>query len=122
MIDLDTNALFTQYLNVVNRALATHRDEFPYQQMISASQAALRDRRIGVAVYKDDPQHPHDWFTIRMDNGELAVLEHGKADPDITWRVKQRHLTTVTEDPDEFVEHPVKLDLDWLKTRLGLES
>jgi hypothetical protein len=122
MIDLDTGALFTQYLNVVNRTLATHRDEFPYQQMISAGQATLRVRRIGVAVYQDDPQHPHDWLTIHMDNGKLAVLEHGKADPDITWRVKERHLEAVTEHSEESVDHPVKLDFDWLKTRIGIQS
>jgi len=31
---LDTNALFTQYLNVVNRALSENRDRAPYRELL----------------------------------------------------------------------------------------
>jgi len=34
--NLETNALFTQYVNVVNRAMGEHRDEFPWKQLFEA--------------------------------------------------------------------------------------
>jgi len=41
-------------------------------------------------------------------------------DPSITWTVTREYLEEIVKDPDTYIEHPEKLDLDWLKSRLGL--
>ena len=120
--ELETNALFTQYLNVVNRAIGENRDRFPYRQMLSMGERILGDKQIGVAIYKDDPSEPHDWFTIAYGDGTFEIVEHGKKAPKISWRVKQSHLEKVVADPEPFVESPIRLDLDWLRTRFSMRS
>lgn len=115
---LDDNALFTQYINVVNRAIGENRDRFPFQQLLAMGEKVLGDKKIGAAVYKSDPNRPHDYFTLSYENGKLKS-EHGKDAPNISWKVKQEHLKNVVENPQRFIENPARLDLDWLKTRLG---
>lgn len=117
---LETNALFTQYLNVVNRAIGQHRDHVPYKQLMQVTDKLMKDKNVGVAVYKESADTPHDWFTLTMEDGKLRILEHGRRDPDTTWKIKEDHLRKVVEDPEEYVKHPFKLDLDWLTSRLGL--
>lgn len=52
MATKDTQALFLEYLRVVNQAIEEHRTEFPYKQIIAASQpgnarwVGHRDRRV----------------------------------------------------------------------------
>lgn len=120
MTDMTTDALFTQYLDIVNRSIGEHRDEFPYDKMIAASDKLLADKNVGVAVYKDDPAHPHHWFTIQMKGGTLDLVSHGKSDTDIVWKVDEHHLENVVQAPQPYIDQPVKLDLDWLKTRIGI--
>lgn len=117
--NLDTNALFTQYVNVVNRAIGAHRDELPFKQLLAMGKELLKDKKIGAAVYKTDPDSPHDYFTITFQNGKLRA-EHGKQAPDISWKVKEAYLQKVVAKPDQYVDSPGKLDLDWLKSRLGI--
>ena len=85
MAQLETNALFTQYLNVVNRSMGANRDKMPYKLMFDASNKLLEGDRIGVAVYKTDAKSPHDWFTVTLKDGTFEILEHGKQTPDVTW-------------------------------------
>jgi len=118
---LQTASAFTEYLHVVNRALGAHRDETPYKQMLALGEKALGDSTIGVAVYKDDASKPHDWFTVRFSDGKFALEEHGKKpERDFDWKLAREHVDNVIEKPQEFVEKPWKLDLDWLKTRVGV--
>ncbi|MGM0576419.1 MAG: hypothetical protein ACQEXJ_11875 [Myxococcota bacterium] len=120
MADLTTAALFTQYLDVVNRAIGQHRDEFPYKQILAGGRKLLGDKHVGVGIYKERGDQPHDWFTIRMlDDGRLDIVEHGKASPDLTWKVREQHLHNVVDDPEPYIDHPAKLDLDWLRTRVS---
>lgn len=116
---LDTNALFTQYVDIVNRAIGEHRDEAPFQQLLSMGEKIMGDRKVGAAVYQKDPSEPHDYFTLRFEAGKLRA-EHGKNAPDISWKVKEDYLRKVVAEPETYVKHPTKLDLDWLESRLGL--
>jgi hypothetical protein len=120
--NLDTNALFTQYVNVVNKAIGEHKQEFPYKQLLEGGKKLLGDKRIGAAVYKHEADKPHEYFTLELtDNNTLQIASHGKTPegPDVEWKVREDHLRNVVENPDEFVKHPAKLDLDWLKSRIG---
>jgi hypothetical protein len=111
---------FVESLNVVNAALAENKDKFPYEQILAAAGNFAEDRNLGVAVYKDDPSKPFDYFTVRLRDGKFELVSHGKEDPDIAWRVSQEYLDRVANNAEEYIAHPAKLDLDWLKDRLGV--
>lgn len=116
----ETVSLFTRYLNVVNAAVEAHRDETPYRQMIQAAEKLAGDTRFGVEVYEDDPDAPFDAFTVKHSEGRLELLAHGKQDADLDWKVSREHLEEVVEHPQRYIDQPARLDLDWLKSRLGL--
>ncbi|MCA9581666.1 MAG: hypothetical protein KC416_07705, partial [Myxococcales bacterium] len=111
------DTLFNEYIGVVNRAIDTHQNQFPFQQMLKVGEKLTKDRKFGAAVYKDSPEHPHDYFTISFDGHKLNA-ERGKDAPALEWKVKQEYLENVVSHPDEYVKNPLKLDLNWVKSRL----
>jgi len=116
----DTTSKFTRYLNVANAALDRHYEDFPYKQLIRAGNNLLEGRNLGVAVYKHDASQPHDYFTVQWRDGSLQLLEHGKRDPDLSWKVRESYLDEVIDNPEPYIEHPAKLDWQWLKSRVDL--
>lgn len=119
---LATDALFTQYLHVVNRALGENRDTAPYEQILDASEKFFDDTSLAVGVFKNDSSQPHDWFVVEYDDGRFSLEKHGKGEADLTCKVRESHLEEVVDNPEEYVESPYKLDLDWLRKTLGLEN
>lgn len=116
----DGAPLFTQALNVLNAALDHNRERTPYKQILDASERLIGGRRLGVALYADDASEPYDYFTIRFGKGAFELLEHGKRDPEIAWKVSRSYLQRVAERPREYIENPALLDWDWLRSRVGL--
>jgi hypothetical protein len=116
----DTNTLFTNALNTVNLALDRHSNEMPFEQILAVADKMLDDEKLGVAVYKDDPDEPHDYFTIRFREGAFEVVSHGKESPSVDGKVSVDYLQRLADDPNEYIENPIKLDLDFLKSRMGL--
>jgi len=111
-----------EFLNVVNGALERHRDAFPYKQILDLWDRILGEKEIGIAVYESDPSSPFDFHTARVKGGRLEYRKQGKGDPDFTWTVERGYLQKVVDDPEPYLEHPERLDLDWLKSRLGIEG
>lgn len=118
--DTNTYDLFMGYLDVVNRALDEHSDTPVIGQVLSLMNKLGDGKKFGAAIYKSDPQSPFDYFTVRLANGKFELDSRGKDNPDIDWRVAQEYLTAVNDEPDKYVDNPARLDLDWLKTRLGM--
>jgi len=118
--ELGTNALFTEYLNVVNRALNANRGKFPWKQLREATSDLAEGKKFGIAVYTSDKYNPHDWFTVSYDDGQFDLEGTGKKDTDIDWKVSRQYLEKVVESPEKYVESPSKLDFDWIVDRLGL--
>lgn len=118
---LNSSALFTQYVDVVNRALGQNKDRFPYKQLMGPAGDFMSDKRVAVAIYKDDPKNPHDWFTMNFSDGTFGIADHGKSDSDFTWKVKEAYLERVVQDPETYIETPSKLDFEWLKSRVGMD-
>jgi hypothetical protein len=116
----DETALFTDALHVMNRALEENREAMPWSQMIKAANLIADRLKIGVAVYADDPATPHDYYTVCFSDGKFELLEHGKSEVKIAWKVPRAFLEKVTENPEEYVNNPAKLDWDWFKERLGI--
>lgn len=117
---LQTDAAFTQYLNVVNRAIGQNKDKAPYKQLLTMGDKLLGDVDVDVAVYKDDPAHPHERFVMRWAGDTFDLVKHGKGEGDIRWNVPESHLREVIAHPDPYVKQPARLDLDWIGKRLGL--
>jgi hypothetical protein len=116
----DTQTLVVQYLNVVNTALDRHREDFPYNKILSLSQRVLAGKNIGMGVYKGEAKSAYDYYTLSMDDGRLRLVSHGKTDADLEFKARLSYLEEVVENDAEYIEHPVKLDWEWLKTRLGI--
>jgi hypothetical protein len=115
----DTYELFMGAMDVSNRALETVRDKPVLSDLLELMEKQASGRQFGVAVYKDDPTTPHDYFTVRVQNHRIQLVSHGKDAPDIDWKVSEEYLRDVTDNPDSYVENPLKLDLDWLRHRLS---
>lgn len=116
---LQTNALFTQYLNVVNRALHEHRTEAPWKQLIDLGEAWVGDEPFAVAVYSKDASAPHDHFQVVLRGDRFELLDHGKGGGGVRWKIPRSHLEQVVSDPQPYVDNPLRLDLDWLEKRLA---
>lgn len=116
----ETTKLLIDYLETCNAAMAQHDDELPYKQLIELADDKIGGKEMAVAVYDDDPDAPHDFFTIEMADGALHFVSHGKGDPDIVWKTPRSYLEKVVKNRGDYVDKPSKLDLDWLKARVGV--
>ena len=116
----NTYDLFMGYLDVVNRTLDEHSDTPVIGQLLSLMEKFSTGKKFGAAIYKSDPESPYDYFTVRLANGKFELDSRGKDNPDIDWRVSQDYLAAVNDQPEKYIDNPAKLDLDWLKTRLGM--
>ena len=47
-------------------------------------------------------------------------MSHGKQEADVAWTVSRAYLEKLVENRREYIEHPAKIDWDWLKSRVGL--
>ncbi len=111
----DIEALFHRYLAICNKAIEKHKGEFPYQQLLNFGETLMGDRPVDLAVYDDEPKAA---FSLQFKNNKLQNDGH-PSDVKKAWRMNLSYLRKVTEHPDEYIEHPEKLDLDWLKSRIG---
>lgn len=117
---LGSDALFTQYIDVINRVIGENRGS-AYGAAMQVWNKTIKDAPIAVGVYDGDAKNPHHWYTIRMSDGTFDLVDNRKPDdPKLSWKVDEDHLTHVVDNPKTYVEHPMKLDLDWLQTRVGL--
>ncbi|MFO7565514.1 MAG: hypothetical protein R6X02_22925 [Enhygromyxa sp.] len=116
---LGTQALFEQYIDVVNRAIQHNKDGL-YGKAARVWERIIGDRQIAVGIYKSDASNPHQWYTLELRHGRLELLGEGKTGATLDWKISEDHLEHVVHDPHKYIESPVKLDLDWLVTRVGL--
>ncbi|WP_405220824.1 hypothetical protein [Lentisalinibacter sediminis] len=115
MSDKDIYDLFTEALEVTNKALEANRDSAFYGTLISGMDKYLDGHKAGVAIYDDDPKQPFDYFTLRYLNGKFEILSRGKSEHDTEWRVAREYLASLADEPDAYIENPAKLDIDWLR-------
>ena len=114
----DSYALFLGALEVINDALVSLRDKPLIKDIVSMMDKQAAGRKFGVAVYSSDPDAPHDYYTIRANNQRLELVSRGKDAPDIDWKVSTDYLRDINENPQKYIDKPLKLDIDWLKHRL----
>ncbi|HBO12895.1 MAG TPA: hypothetical protein DD491_08945 [Halieaceae bacterium] len=116
----DTYGLFMEALDVVNTAISEHKDGQLMGGLLTAADKTIGGKHLGVAVYRDDPDTPFDYFTLRFTNERLELLARGKDEPEIAWKVSQDYLRDLVDNPRDYIDNPARLDLDWLRDRVGV--
>ena len=115
MPNKDTYQLFMDGLDVINRSLDENRDKGVYGKLIAAFDKFVDGHVAAAGVYQDDPKTPHDFFTIRYLKGRFELVERGKGEHDTEWKVSTEYLQSLVDDPQKYIDHPARLDLEWLK-------
>lgn len=118
---MKSQELVAEAFRVINEAIDAHRDDFPYAQLITASARVLGDRPLVVAVTNGADGLPYDVYTFTFRDGRFVLVGRGRdRSPAPIWTASRHYLEGVVSDPDRYIRHPEKLDLDWIKDRLGL--
>ena len=120
MANKTTYEAFMGTVDAVNAAISEHSDKPLIGGVLDAAKKHLDGERLGVAVYKDNPDEPFDYFTVQFNKGKLELKARGKDAPSIDWKVSENYLNAVSDDPESYVANPAKLDFDWIKTRAGM--
>lgn len=114
----DSYDLFLGALDVINDALSAMRDKPLIKDIMSLMEKQAAGSKFGVEIYSDDPDAPHDYYTIRANKKRLELVSRGKDSPSIDWKVSTEYLRDINENPQKYIDNPLKLDIDWLKHRL----
>ena len=110
--------LFKEYLKICNRALEANKDSFPYKQIWGATENFLEDHSIKLAVYDDMPK---GCYSLHLKDKKIQSSDNcDVSDAKDAWRVNLSYLQHVVKNPDEYIDHPAKLDWDWLRNRMGV--
>lgn len=115
----DSYSLFLGALDVINDALSSLQEKPLIKDIISLMGKQASGKQFGVEIYSDNPDTPHDYYTIRVNNQRLELVSRGKDAPKIDWKVSTAYLQDINENPQKYVDSPLKLDIDWLKHRLS---
>lgn len=113
----EIDALFQHYLQVCNAAMDRHKNEFPYKYIWEAVEKLQAGEEVDLTVYDDAPQRH---YRVRLKDKQIEVVQSDKDERHKGWKMNTSYLRKVTEHPQEYVEHPARLDWDWLKDRAGL--
>ena len=111
--------LFSEALNVVNQSLKKNYEVFPYNVAIEAMQKVASGTKVGVEVYAEDTDSPTDFFTIAYKDHHIELVAHGKENPAFSYKVSRQFLRDIVENPQRYINNPEKLDIDWLRSRIG---
>lgn len=116
-----TETLLIEYLDVCNTALAANRHSFPYKQLMAVYEKLFTGRQVAVEIYDQDADKIEATATVQMKNGLFEPVPEAVAKPTFRFKLKRSYMERVVEHRQEYIQHPEKLDWEWLKTRLGME-
>ena len=111
--DLD---LIDRYVAVCNEALRLNRDRFPFRQIWNALNANQQDYKSYIYITDGDYIDKRCYIFQSNDQGITSHLvqapENNKAKR--CWYLPLAYLTTVTNDPQTYINNPALLDWGWL--------
>lgn len=116
---INDTELLVEYLDVCNTAMAAKKDSFPHKQVLALSRLVFSGRNFSLLLYDEDPDLPDACYTLRFAGNQLELVAEGKQDPVFSCKVRRDYLRTVVGSRQEYIDHPERLDWDWLKSRLG---
>jgi hypothetical protein len=99
--------LFEGALEVVNRSLEANRRD-------GGLGPAREGHQTKVLVYEDDPSAPSTAFALEYRDGRLEMMHRWQSDVESEWKVSRDHLNALVTHPEEYVEDPARLGMDWL--------
>ncbi|MBI4907852.1 MAG: CBS domain-containing protein [Acidobacteria bacterium] len=112
--------LLVEYLDVCNTAMAAQKDSFPHKQVLALSKLVFGGRNFSLLFYDEDSDLPNACYTVRFSGDQLELVAEGKQNAAFSCKVKRDYLRSVVERRQEYIDHPERLDWEWLKSRLGL--
>lgn len=112
-------SLVKEYINVCNYVLVEHKDRFALGEIIALADRVFGTDDVALRIVGNDGK-PLAHYTTRYGNGQFAPIREGEDSPDTVFRIPWTHLQEVVDNADDYMAHPAKLDLAWL--RVGLES
>jgi hypothetical protein len=112
-------ALVKEYINICNYVLVEHKDRFPLSEIVSLADRVFGTDDIAFKIV-DDHGGALAYYTTRYGDGQFAPIRGGEDNPDAVFSIPKAHLQDVVDNAGDYMAHPAKLDLAWL--RVGLES
>jgi hypothetical protein len=114
---------FLQALNVVNAVLDLYRDSLSLRPLLAHAESELGGCDLFVAIVDDEhPARPVDHVTIRLQQGVFVMVAHGTTTNDFDWHVTRSELARIAKNPRDYLDAPERLNLEWLKARVGLTT
>lgn len=104
--------LFLRYLEVCNRAMAAHGQEFPYKYIWEAAETRQALSGFRLAIYNDEPMEE---YVVHLRDKHIEIDEANAQQPELPWRLNKSYLRQVVENAEDYIEQPGKLNWDWLK-------
>lgn len=115
----ELDLLFNHSLDVLNRAISSNNDTFPYREVFDACDTLYGDEPLRVQIYEDDVESPIGEYFIKFENKLFKPAGPHDGKPTMAWKVSKDYLEKVVKNPQDYIDHPEKLDWDWLKDRLS---
>jgi hypothetical protein len=116
---MPNDQLVQQYLDVCNRALRANADHFPWKQIISLGNTKWEGKNIGLGINEPGRETP-ETYTITFVNGQFVYGGPGKFDTSYTWEADKAFMEKVVASPQEYIDHPMKINWDWVKSSLSI--
>ncbi len=114
--------LLVEYLDVCNTALEANRNTFPYKQLFGVFEKLFANRQVDFMMYEDDPDLILFTATVQLAGGKFVPVPEVESKPSFHVKLKSSYMEGVVRHRQEYIDHPEKLDWDWLKSRLGIET
>jgi hypothetical protein len=67
----------------------------------------------------DDDGHVLAGFTTRFVDGQFMPVIEGEQAPDTRFDLRRSYLEQVVEHAHEYMQHPLRMDWDWLTGKAG---
>lgn len=105
--------IFERYLDICNQTIEKNKDKFPYMEIWKARWKGLKpDNALHCAVYDDRPKVV---YTLQLtDDMKIKIIKTTHIAPEDAWPFKYSYLKHVVDNPQEYIDHPAKLDWGWL--------
>ncbi|MCI5050227.1 MAG: hypothetical protein MRY32_07870 [Rickettsiales bacterium] len=113
----EIDELFEQYLHICNQAMEQNKDQFPYKHIWEAVERFKQGEDIDLTIYDDEPK---SHYKVQLKDKHIDIVDVDHDDEHKGWKINTSYLRRVIAQPDEYINHPAKLDWDWLKDRAGL--
>jgi len=114
----DAGVLLRQYINLANDALQQQKHNAVLSGVVTLLEHKLAGDEITVTVVDEDDATTVARFVTRFGNGQFAPLrevEHGSARQ---FDVNRSYLQLVVDNAQDYLQHPTRLDWDWLASRV----